>query len=333
MTDQMSNRQLGISLFAGLCAPLAVVCSAYPWPGVLLGLGVAGLGNVLMVRAAKHGATFPAFLRIAYLLWTLLIMAKTAELSRACFQDSTGFIPLVLLALSAAAAQRGAATCGRLGAILWIALAALLGGLLVCAAQDFAWPRFVAQRGAEDGWPVIAAVALSPAALLVLLPKRESSGLNWGYWMAAIAGLAASVVSCGVLGSLRPHLAQPLYNMVQGVSVLGVAERLEALLSAALSIGYFLALSFLCAAAGAQVRPLLPAEADRWISTGVAAAALALYRPVQALTAEGWVWLAVLFGLALPFVMALAPTEKIANFRKKVLTRGERRDNISELSR
>lgn len=318
MIDRMSSRQLGMSLFAGLCAPLAVVCSAYPWPGVLLGLGVAGLGNGLMVRAAKRGVEFPVFLRIAYLLWTLLIMAKTAALSRACFQDSTGFIPLILLALSAAAAQRGASNCGWLGAILWIALAALLGGLLIGAAQDFTLPRFAAARGVEDGWPVIAAVALAPAALMVLLPKRESGSLRWGYWLAAAMGFAASVVSCGVLGPLRPHLAQPLYHMVQGVSVLGVAERLEALLSAALSVGYFLALSFLCAAAGAQVRPLLPEQADRWISTGVAAAALAFYRPVLALPDDVWVWLAGLFGLALPLAMAWAPFEKTALFSRPV---------------
>ena len=314
MTERVTSRQISLAVFTGMSAPLALIAGAMPWPSVLLGLVVGGILVHLLPTADGEPS---AFLRSAYLLWTLLMMAKTAELSRSCFQEATDYVPMVLLALAAASTRRGASVSGRLGAILWPVIAALLGGLLLCAAQDFHWTRFALSHGDSGGWMTVTALSLAPTVLRVLA-TTSSHGLRSGWRASAALGLAASVICCGVLGSLRPQLDQPLYQMLRGVSILGVTERLEALLSAMLCVGCFMALSLLCAVSVELAKPYLPERVNRWCSTGVAAAALALYRPVSALPAAAWVVFGVVFGVGVPL------GEKIWDKKaKKELDKGE----------
>jgi len=312
MTKQITSRQLALSVFTGLSAPLAVTAGAMAWPAVLLGLSVGG-ALLWLLPSEESPSTLR---RSAYLLWTLLMMAKTAALSRLCFQESTVFVPVVLLALAAASSRRNVSAA--LGTILWPVIAALLGGPLLCAVQDFHWSRFTLAQGDSGGWTTALALALAPTVLRVLtsLPQR---GLRHGWCAAAAMGLTASVICSGVLGSLRPQMAQQLYQMLRGVSILGVAERLEALLSAVLCIGFFIALSLLCAVCTEMVRPYLSERVGRWGSTGVAAAVLALYRPVAALPAAVWPVLAVGFGVLLPLTEKL--WKKRSKKRKKRLDR------------
>lgn len=298
--DTVSSRQLNYAVFAGMAAPAAMLCSALPWPAALAGLGLAGLCWPVARRGLAE--PLPSPLRGAYLLWILLLMAKLAAMSRACFQDTTGFIPVILLALAGTAARSGAKIGARLGAVLWAGLAVLLGGLLACAMADFTWNKLTASHGLTWGWTEAAALGFAPAALLCL-PREEPGGLRWGFWLAAGLGAVASVVACGVLGPLRVRLQQPLYDMVRGVNVLGSAVRLEALLSAALSVGFFCAMSLLCAAGASVVRPWLVRDAYPTAGYGVAAAALALSAPAATLPGETWFALSVAFGLMAPAVL------------------------------
>ena len=231
---------------------------------------------------------------------------------------------MILLALAGTAARTGARTGARLGAVLWVGLAVLLGGLLACAMAVFSWSKLTASHGLTWGWTEAAALGLAPAALLCL-PREEPGGLRWGFWLAAGLGAAASVVACGVLGSLRVRLQQPLYDMVRGVNVLGIAERLEALLSAALSVGFFCALSLLCAVGTSVVRPWLARSAHPAAGYGVAAAALALSAPSAALPAETWFALSVGFGVVAPavlWVLHSGAKKEISKNRKKGLDKG-----------
>ena len=109
----------------------------------------------------------------------------------------------------------------------------------------------------------------------------------------------------------------PLYNMVQGVSILGVAERLEALLSVALCIGFFLALALLCAVGKAHISEDVK-RSEWWI----AIAALGLSGSVWLL--PSWVWFGggVIMGVILPVIQDLRLLEKNKEKgEKKGLTR------------
>ena len=83
--DGMTPRQLGFSSFAALAAPMTVLCAGLPWPAALLGLAVGGVGFQVLCSAAGHGVRMAAPLRGAYLLWCLLLLGRTMNMSSLCY--------------------------------------------------------------------------------------------------------------------------------------------------------------------------------------------------------------------------------------------------------
>ena len=298
----MSERQMGFTVFAGLAAPMALLCAATAWPAVLLGLSVAVLG----VQLGGRGGRMPQWLRGVHFIWCALLLAKAASMSRVCFQDMTGVVPVVLLALAAVAGREGVELPGRLGALLWPAVAVLTVALLAFSTADFRWERFASAGGNAEGWVPVAALGLSPLALRDgQISTEQGRGICWGCWMAAALGLGSSAVCCGVLGKLQTVLQQPLTDMVRGVSVLGIAERLEALLSTALCIGFFVGLCALCAVGNGYMQ----AERRRpgwW----VAIAALALSGTVDLLPDAIWFGLNAGLGVIVPLLQDKGTFEK-----------------------
>ena len=291
--ENLSERQIGFATFTALAAPMALLGASARWPATLIGVAAALL-------APRLRGEVPQWLRGVYLVWILLVMAKVASMSRACFEDQTGFLPLALLALAAVAGRYGGEVAGRIGALLWPTVAALLVGLMAFAVADAKWDHIVRAANDTEGWTAICAVMFVPMGL-----GQTRRGVKWGSLMAAGLGLAVSIVACGVLGQLQGIVPLPLYNMVQGVSILGVAERLEALLSVALCIGFFLALALLCAVGKAHISEDVK-RSEWWI----AIAALGLSGSVSLL--PSWVWFGggVIMGVILPVIQDLRLLEK-----------------------
>ena len=317
--DGMTPRQLGFSSFAALAAPMTVLCAGLPWPAALLGLAVGGVGFQVLCSAAGHGVRMAAPLRGAYLLWCLLLLGRTMDMSSLCYPSQTDYVPVVLLALAVTAAYGGAGTCGRLGAVLWPALIVLLGGLLAFALSDLRWARVATSRAGMDEWITAAAMGLSLSAVWVLVHGRaEERSVRWGYWMAAALGLATAIAAGGMLGRLQGVVARPLYDMARGVTVLGMPQRLEALLSAALCMGFFLALSLLCTCASTLVKPWLRGK-ENWAALCVGAAALALWKPAAELPDELWLVSALGLGILAPTIGTFTSVEKKKKRAKKAL--------------
>ena len=317
--DGMTPRQLGLSSFAALAAPMTVLCAALPWPAALLGLAVGGVGFQVLCSAADHGVRMAAPLRGAYLLWCLLLLGRAMDMSSLCYPSQTDYVPVVLLALAITAAYAGAGTCGRLGAVLWPALAVLLGGLLAFALSDVRWARVAASRAEMDGWVMGAAMGLSLSVVWVIVHGRaDGRCVRWGYWMAAALGLATAAVAGGMLGRLQGVVARPLYDMARGITVLGVPQRLEALLSAALCMGFFLTLSLLCTCASTLVKPWMKGR-ESWAGLCVGAAALALWKPASELPDELWLVLALGLGILAPAIGAFPSVGKKRKKAKKAL--------------
>jgi len=301
----MSERQVAFAVFAAMAAPVALVSAGMAWPAVLLGASAAALGLTL---AAK--GPLPRGLRYAYLLWCVLLMGKVAAMSRACFQDAAGIIPVVLLGL-AALGSRQRETIGRLGALLWPAVAALILGLLAFSVSDFKWARFAEMRGNMDDWGNVAALCLSPMVLCSCVKERK--GLQWGGMAGCVLGILVSVICSGVLGNLQGVLHQPLYDMVRGVSVRGVAERLESLLSVALCVSFFVALSLLCSVGVSVVTEEEIRGHEAW---WVALGGLAVSGVINEVPDSIWVGLSVILGVLVPIICRNRPLEKNRGFFK-----------------
>ena len=192
------------------------------------------------------------------LLWNLLLLGSAAGELCAAFPKGNTFplVGLLLLLLAAYAAERGETVVLRVGAIVFFALLIFFALILGFALPKvhFAW---LAPQTAVD-WKRLTA-ALCPTVALYLGSSEEKS--KCAPWL--ILGVAFSTLCAAITaGSLSPAVvseeAFPFYSAAKSVSVLGAMERLEPMVSAALTAGGFCLLALLCAANGRIIGAFLP---------------------------------------------------------------------------
>ncbi len=206
-------------------------------------------------RTSEHLAG-KALLTATY-LWNCLAMGAAARALCGTFPTAqpTPLIGLVLLLLAAYAAQNG-----RLLPVAAICFFFLLGlyGLLFGFALPDLRGQWLAPTFATD-WAALSAVLLPMNALWL---SGEKPARIWP-WLAGGTALAvlASIVTAG---SLSPRIAReltfPFYEAAKSVSILGVIQRLEPLLSAGLCAGGFCMLGLLCQVNGKTVKVLRPGK-------------------------------------------------------------------------
>lgn len=247
-------------------AVLLLPRAGWLWAG-LASVGCALFLGALVVlrRQCGHGVAEVAG-RTAYgrvcllpaLLWNLLILGATARQLCAAYPTGTPYplVGVLLLVLAAYAAQRGETVVLRTAAVVFFALVVFYALILGFFAPKLHFAWLMPQTRVD--WRLLPSV-LCPAVVLYL-GGAEAKGkpLPWLILGAAFATLCAAVAA----GSLSPAVAAsepfPFYTAAKSVSVLGAMERLEPLVSAALTAGGFCLLALLCAANGRIVAAFLP---------------------------------------------------------------------------
>lgn len=228
------NRQLAAWICAAASLSLAHAAGSLSWYyAAPIALAVGGILLYIMYRAPEGG--FAAVCaascagRIVLVLcctWTALMAGFAAALTAEAFPMVNGFpmIPLTVLALSAWASHHTDAVSARVGAMLLPLLAVFYVLIAVFAREEVEGQTFL--QPAFQLRP--ACVMLLPLGA-VLLPKGKGKIRPLG-WILALA------VAAAVLGLVALPWGS-LYRAVMSVSVLGVMERFEALLCAAMAMG------------------------------------------------------------------------------------------------
>lgn len=310
MMDRYSPRQLCALLAAALAAPLVTVCSAVTWPWVLLGAAVAaiplfyiyrsmgptalpqGLGPAELLTTA-WGKMLGKWLALASWLWLVLTAALTASMAVTAFPRDNAFplIPMLLLILAAVASSQGAAATCRFGATLFLAVAPMISLVLAFGTTDVELRALRPDGTAMESLGPLT-VLLIPAAAFYLrdgLTQRKTAWFRW-YLLIAGAGVAVSLVCVGALGlPLAQASSNAFWLMSRSISVLGVMERFEVVISALLSISFCCLLAFLLAAARQALTcaaPNAPAHKTVWGGAALAAAFLWLVPSVP-----NWGWI------------------------------------------
>ena len=155
----------------------------------------------------------------------------------------------------------------------------------------------------RDG-AVAAGLMLLPGAVFFLPSRRRRKGVFWRG--AALAALGAAGLCAVTAGVLTPELAAaapaPLYLLSQSLSLFGVMEHIEPLLSVAMTMGLFALMAILaCAARALGARRRF----GRWWGAAACLAAAAVEAPAALL--PDWAipaGAAVFFGL-LPLSLLL----------------------------
>lgn len=308
-TDDYSARQLCALLTAALAAPIAASCAAVSWQWVLLAAGAAGVYYIYIVWAAAalpphvgydrilctaFGKTAGSVLLGLYWLWLALSVGGAARLGAGAFPQDQGIpmIPLTLVLIAAQTAAKGRGAVCRFGGLLFLFVAVLMAFTLVFAAGDVQMENLrPAGNSAEAAGPL--AVLLLPAAGLFFRDRLKQGDASCVRWYLLVAGLAAAVslVCVGALGlPLAKASAQPFWLMSRSISVFGIMERFEALISSLLAISICCLIAFFLSAGGKSLQTAVPIIGN-WVAVwGGAALGFAAVWLVPCL--PGWVWLA-----------------------------------------
>lgn len=309
MGQEIGERQRWAWLAAALSAVAAACLCGYHWLWVLLGSLAVTIYYMYMDRQVEPQGmavtltlalgTVGRILAALTLVWTLLVMGWAASLADTAFPMVDGFPVLgwALLALTAWGCRKGPAACAKCCGVLCLFLMALYGVVVVFAVPDVSWGNLrMSGSWTEVLWSI--GLFLTPAAVWYAPCVKSKKTPAWS--MAVVLPLSAAALAAVTAGVLTPKLAAsrpvPLYDLAQSVSLFGVVERIEPLLSAAMTKGVFALLSVLacaCQSLADQLRPW------KWSGTACCAAAgAAMYlsgmMPVELITAGGMVfWVAI----------------------------------------
>ena len=314
MVNALGARQRWAFLLAGASAVAATSLCGFSWLPVLLGTAAAMAvclvldGKLRPCGAALtlcHGGIFGRLLAAATLAFTVVALAWAANLAGEAFPTAGGSPVLgwTLLALAAWGSYKGSAACAAAAGVLCLMLLALYGLVAGFSLPEVSLPNLTPGGSWHDG-AVAAGLMLLPGAVFFLPSRRRRKGVFWRG--AALAALGAAGLCAVTAGVLTPELAAaapaPLYLLSQSLSLFGVMEHIEPLLSVAMTMGLFALMAILaCAARALGARRRF----GRWWGAAACLAAAAVEAPATLL--PDWVipaGAAVFFGL-LPLSLLL----------------------------
>lgn len=248
-----------------VAAVLWLPSAGWLWAGLTAGAvaAVVALGVWLRRRAETDLTAFAGRSALGrgalWLLscWNFLILGAAAGHLCAAYPTGTPYpiVGLVLLLMAAWAAGKGAAEPA--GAIVFFFVAGLYALLLA-----FALPETVATAPEwTPSWTLLPG-ALSPVCALWLC---RPDGARTRVWPWLLGGVTLATLCALVCGDVDGDF--PFYTMAQSLSIFGVVERFEPLVSVGLTAGGFCLLALLCSVNGRALRVLLP-QAGRGFAAG-----------------------------------------------------------------
>ena len=229
-------------LAVSMCAPLAQVAGGTGWTTVLVtGVTCFALAATFLSFGVEISAKW---LLCAQLLWLSAAASEIASWTTAYWPQYRSFplVPLTLIAVSVLAAVGGGDQASRVGAVLFWFLVLLYGVVVVAGAKEI-----------EAKWLLPGKVALQPRlAMVMLLPlllvyHGEGTKGNWKSLIGVLLfALAISVITVGVLSpEIAEGSASAFYEVSKSLSLLGIVERFESVVAAALTLGYFCTLGYI----------------------------------------------------------------------------------------
>lgn len=293
--ERIPASQLSAWLFAAMTPVLIQYLAGESWVWVTV-LGVTGL--TLCVPLWRWGWSDRHWQSVLALIYTILAIGSLLHRCHESWPrgDSYPAVPLMVLALSTWAAQKGIAAAARVGAVLFWAV--LLMYLVVFGAGV----RNVQLRWLQPQWSFPDALGL----LVFLIPAAAACLLKpEGAWSARLAMpvvfvIAASCITVGVMSVPVARGAEDaFYEMSRSISLGGVAKRFEAVISAGMTVGWFAVTTLLLSVCGALTQKICTGWGRAGVWLGAVGAAGWL---LCGLHIPGWMMLAggVLFWVVIP---------------------------------
>lgn len=229
-------------LTVSMCAPLVQVAGGSNWITVLVtGVICFVLAAVVLAFEMKVSVKW---LLLLQLLWLSVAASEIASWTTAYWPQYQSFpvVPLTLITVAYLAARGGVDRASRAGAVLFWFLLLLYGTVMVAGIKEV-----------ELKWLVPGDITLKPRlAIILLLPllmafHGKSPQKIWKPLTGILLfGLTVSVITAGVLSQkAAEESVSAFYEVSRSLSLLGIVERFESVVAAALTLGYFCTLCYI----------------------------------------------------------------------------------------
>ena len=312
MEGSISGRQAGAWGFCAASVPAVLTCAGLGWGWVLLGCAIAA-GYYVLTQELAGGAVYLPELTVRAFgkaagrvvlaiggVFTLLAAAQTARRAGNAFPDGTAELAGgVIVLLGTLAGEKGAKQAAKVCGVLFLVLAGLYTIIILAAAKNVQLRWMEPWGGARQTLEVVPPLLV--LTCLRFLPGRKAAVKSGWLGLLAVCPAAFAALTAGCLSPrLTQQLTFPFYTVSQSLSVLGVMERLEPVVSAALLLGFFALESLLLEATREQIERAAPIIAGkRWARVALGIVVFGLSFVTDGIPAEAWaLGAAVCWGIA-----------------------------------
>lgn len=301
MEGSISGRQTGAWGFCAVSVPAVLTCAGLGWGWVLLGCAIAA-GYYVLTQELAGGAVYLPELTVRAFgnaagrvvlaiggVFTLLAAAQTARRAGIAFPDGTAELAGgVIVLLGTLAGEKGAKQATKVCGVLFLVLAGLYTIIILAAAKNVQLRWMEPWGGARQTLEVVPPLLV--LTCLRFLPGRKAAVKSGWLGLLAVCPAAFAALTAGCLSPrLTQQLTFPFYTVSQSLSVLGVMERLEPIVSAALFMGFFALESLLLEAGWEQIERAAPIIAGkRWARAALGIAVFGLSFLTDGIPAEVW---------------------------------------------
>ena len=225
-------------LIAAVSAPLSQVAGKDGWIAALTAGVVCGVLCLLTTLLPTQWMMHKKWYCILQMAWLVLVLSEMLRWSLAIWPTAgtTPVVPVTLLILAAMSAYNGASVSSRTASMLFWFVSALYVLVIFSGIQNVK----LSYLKPEWRMPSISTVTalLLPTAVSFIPREREQKRLL----VYPIIALFLTAAALFTVGTLSPAVAGseswPLYESGKSLSLFGVAERFEAFISVASTMGY-----------------------------------------------------------------------------------------------
>ena len=254
------NHNAGI--FAAAVGISAMVTAGFGWLPVLIGWCIGAVILLLLpeCREGNMGRISAAVI----LLGGILVLAVAALGAEDAFPEDTTFpfVSVSMLALTWRSLCGDKDTGSRVANLLGLVLLPMVGAVLLFGLKDVRWGENL--PAVRSWWQIPVTVAVTTPWWCLRSGEMEKKSWFW-YTAAGAFGVGMSLLTQGILGSgLVAAEEFTLYRAVQTIRILGVLQRMEALLAAAILMGAFCVMVLVGRQMGEALDVLLPEIKRPW---------------------------------------------------------------------
>ncbi len=259
---EVKSLPLVLWILAGMSAPVVQLLAGFDWKGMAL----LGLLSTAVVLLGYHAGEYtPKWLAVLQALWILPALVTCSRITSLAWPmaETKLAVPLVLLAVSAWAADRGPWVGASMAGILFILICIGYGSVAVAGIPQM-----------QLSWAVShSPVPLALGTFVFLLsgvasaiPKEKGKAPCMLLLIPVFAVLISLITCANVYPGQGGNSA--FYQMSRSLSFFGLTERFEALVCALITVGWFALITLLLSTLGSWIQKVFPGKGKMavWIA-------------------------------------------------------------------